>query len=158
MCHYCGCRQLPLIRDYIAEHERALASADAALRAADAGRLDEARGHLEAYGAELRSHWAGEEAGIFVVMSARDQRYADYIAPLVQDHRDLDAYLATVDLASEEGRRAFRVSVQELTEHISKEEDGLFPATLVELDGREWDAAIVAWQEAHPGEDLLPDA
>jgi len=25
MCHYCGCRELPLIRDYIAEHEQDLA-------------------------------------------------------------------------------------------------------------------------------------
>jgi hypothetical protein len=23
MCHYCGCREMPLIRDYVAEHERA---------------------------------------------------------------------------------------------------------------------------------------
>jgi hypothetical protein len=35
MCHYCGCRQIPLIRDYIAEHERSLAHANEAIRAID---------------------------------------------------------------------------------------------------------------------------
>jgi len=24
MCQYCGCREMPLLRDYIAEHERAV--------------------------------------------------------------------------------------------------------------------------------------
>ena len=33
MCHYCGCRQIPLIRDYIAEHERVMDFAEDAVRA-----------------------------------------------------------------------------------------------------------------------------
>ena len=35
--------------------------------------------------------------------------------------------------------------------HISNEEDGLFPASLTSLSGDEWDAAMDAWHEAHPG-------
>lgn len=33
MCHYCGCRDMPLIRDFIAEHEQALDCADHVVRA-----------------------------------------------------------------------------------------------------------------------------
>jgi hypothetical protein len=44
-----------------------------------------------------------------------------------------------------------------LTEHISKEEDGLFPASVVTLGGAEWDASVAAWSEAHPGEKMITD-
>ena len=33
MCHYCGCRHVPLIRDYIAEHEEVTELGGRALRA-----------------------------------------------------------------------------------------------------------------------------
>lgn len=46
---------------------------------------------------------------------------------------------------------------EELREHISKEEDGPFPASLTALDGDDWNASKAAWQEAHPGEHLLRD-
>ena len=39
MCHYCGCREMPLIRDYIAEHERATNLGGDAVRAIDRGEL-----------------------------------------------------------------------------------------------------------------------
>ena len=42
MCHYCGCREMPLIRDYIAEHERATNLGGDAVRAIDRGELAEA--------------------------------------------------------------------------------------------------------------------
>ena len=45
MCHYCGCREMPLLRDYIAEHERAINFGGEAVRAIDRGDLTRAR-HL----------------------------------------------------------------------------------------------------------------
>ena len=112
MCHYCGCRELPLIRDYIAEHERAIDLSGGAVRALDAGDDAKAQELLAALAVELRAHWQGEENGLFAVM-AREPLWL---------------------------------------EHIAKEEDGLFPASLTGLDGDEWDAAMAAWREAHPGE------
>lgn len=113
-CHYCGCRQIPLIRDYTAERERATLHADNALRALDHGDPAGAETHLEAMARELECHWRGEENGLFAIMR-REPAYA---------------------------------------EHISKEEDGLSPMSLVELSGAERDAAIAAWEQAHPGEAL----
>ncbi|MCX4447437.1 hypothetical protein [Streptomyces sp. NBC_01789] len=37
MCHYCGCREIPLIKEFIAEHESVTDTAGAALRALDDG-------------------------------------------------------------------------------------------------------------------------
>jgi hypothetical protein len=93
MCHYCGCRQMPLIRDYIAEHERATQLGGDAVRAIHRGELEPAQKMLAEMATELEYHWRGEE-------------------------------------------------------------DGLFPASVVELSGAEWDAAIEAWQLAHPGSRL----
>jgi hypothetical protein len=77
MCHYCGCRELPLIRDYVAEHERATDLGDTAVRAIDHGDLDKARRSLVQMAVELASHWDGEENGIFRAVQS-DPMYAEY--------------------------------------------------------------------------------
>ena len=154
MCHYCGCREMPLIRDYIAEHERATNLGGDAVRALDRGELAEAGVLLDAMATELRSHWQGEENGLFAVLG-RDPLVAEHIAPLVVEHRELESLLATADLGDPAHRERIRVAVFELHEHIAKEEDGLFPASLIALGGDEWDASMAAWQAAHPGESMI---
>lgn len=157
MCHYCGCRDMPLLRDYIAEHERATNLGGDAVRALDRGDHEGARSLLAAMGEELRSHWRGEEEGLFAVMG-RDELYAEHIGPLVREHRELEALLESADLADAGDRDTVRKAVFDLHEHIAKEEDGLFPASLTALSGEEWDAAIAAWERAHPGRELIGDA
>ena len=156
MCHYCGCRQIPLIRDYIAEHERVVDLAGDAVRAVDVGDYDKARRCVDTMAAGLASHWQGEENGLFTVMG-REEEFARYIAPLVQEHRALAGFLAVVDINDPHDQERLRREVIELDEHISKEEDGLFPAALTSLSGRDWDESMLAWREAHPGEDLMGD-
>lgn len=156
MCHYCGCRQMSLIRDYIAEHERATDLGGDAVRAIDSGDLATARRYLAQMAAELTTHWRGEEEGIFRVMG-RDPAYADYIAPLVAEHRQLAKLLGSADVADPADQERIRAALPELLEHISKEEDGLFPASLTTLTGADWDISIEAWHTAHPGEALIAD-
>lgn len=157
VCHYCGCRQVPLLRDYIAEHARATDAGDSCLRAVARGDLDAARRHLGLMAAELRAHWEGEENGVFTVMAAREEMYADYVAPLVEEHRELDALLSRIDLTVAADVAELRNAVHELHEHISKEEDSLFPAALIELSGDDWDVSMDAWSRAHPGQELIAD-
>jgi iron-sulfur cluster repair protein YtfE (RIC family) len=157
MCHYCGCREMPLIRDFIAEHERASDLGDHAIRAIDQGDIGAAREFLDAMGQVLERHWQGEENGIFRVMAAREEQYADYVAPLIDEHRELEELLAAVDVSDRADQQRLREAFEQLTEHISKEEDGLFPASVVTMGGAEWDASVAAWSEAHPGEVLIPD-
>ena len=145
---------MPLLRDYIAEHERAINFGGEAVRAIDRGELARARHLLAEMATELAAHWLGEETGLFRVMS-REEMYAEHIAPLVREHRELAELLATVDLSTADGQQAIRDAVSDLYEHISKEEDGLFPASLTALDGVEWDASIDAWHAAHPGRRMI---
>jgi iron-sulfur cluster repair protein YtfE (RIC family) len=145
---------MPLLRDYIAEHERAIDHGGSVVRALDEADYGRAREFLSAMAAELRAHWRGEEDGLFAVM-VTDELFASHIAPLVREHRELDELLATADLTDGDDRKRIREAIFELREHIAKEEDGLFPASLTALDGEQWDAAIDGWHQAHPGESLL---
>ncbi|MFD9817396.1 hemerythrin domain-containing protein [Streptomyces violascens] len=151
MCHYCGCREIPLIKEFIAEHERVTDAAGDAQRALDAGETARARELVAFMVRELDSHWRGEENGLFAVMR-EDPEYADYIKVLVDEHRDHSARLPALDLETPRGRAEFDVMVQELHQHISREEDGLFPASLTALSGDEWNRSMAAWREAHPAE------
>lgn len=157
MCHYCGCRDMPLLRDYIAEHETVTNLGGDAVRALDRGAVTRARELLAAMREELRSHWQGEEKGLFEVM-AHEELYAEHIAPLVREHRELEDLLATVDLEDPGDQERVRKAVFDLHEHVAKEEDGLFPASLTALSGDEWDAAMAAWQAAHPDRRMIGDA
>ncbi|PZT76056.1 MULTISPECIES: hemerythrin domain-containing protein [unclassified Streptomyces] len=149
MCHYCGCREIPLIKEFIAEHESVTDAAGAALRALDDGdraRVAELVARMER---ELVAHWRGEERGLFAVMG-EDPEYADYIDALVAEHRELGAFLRRIDLDRAEDVVRLREAVDELHHHIAKEEDGLFPASLTALTGDEWNRSMAAWREAHP--------
>jgi iron-sulfur cluster repair protein YtfE (RIC family) len=141
---------MPLIRDYIAEHERAINLGGDAVRAIDRGELVKAVELLDAMGAELRTHWQGEENGLFAVMGS-DELFAEHIGPLVREHRELEMLLDGLDLSDPDDRDRIRTAVFDLHEHIAKEEDGLFPASLTALAGDEWDASMRAWHAAHPG-------
>jgi iron-sulfur cluster repair protein YtfE (RIC family) len=145
---------MPLIRDYIAEHERAINLGGGAVRAIDAGDLRKARDMVRAMAAELRLHWAGEENGLFAVMR-QDPLFAEHIEPLVEEHRELEGLLGSVDLSDPADQDLIRTAAQELREHIAKEEDGLFPASLTALSGEEWDLAMRAWHAAHHGHTMI---
>ena len=157
MCQYCGCRAVPLIRDFIAEHDHVVNLLDGAVRAIAADDPAGAGGRVLEARAALRRHWTGEENGIFRVMAAREREYADYVAPLQEEHRELDLLLARLDVRVPRDQQTLRTALAELKEHISREEDGLFPASLTALDGADWDASIAAWRDAHPGETMLMD-
>ena len=157
MCQYCGCRQIPLIRDYIAEHAQIVDAGDEALRALEQGDVHAARHSLSHMRETLTGHWAGEEAGVFSVMAETDASYAEYVDVLVDEHRSLAAFLAVFDVALPADRERLRLEVGALAEHIEREEDGLFPASLIALSGGQWDRAIDAWKGAHPGRDLIAD-
>jgi iron-sulfur cluster repair protein YtfE (RIC family) len=148
---------MPLLRDYVAEHEQVMNLGGAAVRALDRGDGVLARTLLTEMARELRSHWQGEEDGLFAVMRG-DELFDEHITPLVREHRELAALLEMVDLSDPSDQERLRRAVDDLHGHIAKEEDGLFPASLTALTGEEWDTAMAAWQQAHPGRDLITDA
>ncbi|WOP18992.1 hemerythrin domain-containing protein [Raineyella sp. LH-20] len=158
MCNYCGCQDMTLIRDYYAEHDSARDLADRARRAMDAGEYAKARDEIARLAVELEGHWQGEEGGLFAVMVDRyPDDFADYIGPLVEEHRALAGFLQALDVTDAAHRRAFADQVAELHEHMLREEDSLFPASVVTFVGEDWTRAIDGWQSAHPDRELIAD-
>jgi iron-sulfur cluster repair protein YtfE (RIC family) len=148
MCFYCGCRDIPLIRDFIAEHERVTDLGSELTGALERGELDRAREILGEVSEQLESHWQGEEDGLFTAM-AGEETYREYIDALVAEHGELRDLLASANLEQAADRERVVAAMEELYEHIAKEEDGLFPASLTALSGDDWDRAIRAWELAH---------
>src|SRR5689334_20049938 len=135
---------MPLIRDYVAEHDRVLDLADRALRAIDAADLDAAADAVVSMRSELASHWLCEEEGIFLVMAGSEAEYADAIEILTREHRELSAFLDRCDVGDPADQDRLRAEVRELATHVGKEEDGLFPASLTALSGPDWNTAMAA--------------
>lgn len=88
----------------------------------------------------LRPHVAWEEAGLFARIRAQGD-FAEHVDGLEQEHADLYAQVA----AAEENDWAQRVGslLDDLDEHIYRENFGLFPGAIAVLDGDDW-AAIEA--------------
>ncbi|MFI8977372.1 hemerythrin domain-containing protein [Nocardia asteroides] len=148
VCQYCGCRDIPLIKEFIAEHESIVNLAGQVRGALDRGDIAGAREQLRRLQDTLREHWAGEEQGLFTVM--RDEpECAGYVDALECEHREMAAVVAAADLTTVAGRELVLASLAALRPHIEKEEDGLFPMSLTTLSGEQWNSAIAAWELAH---------
>lgn len=156
MCFYCGCRDIPLIKEFIAEHETTLELAGEAAEALREGAVLRARGRLDVMARQLEAHWRGEEDGLFAAMR-QDPQYVEYLDELVTDHDRLRALLGEADPAVGLDRARLLAAFDELRLHIAKEEDGLFPASLTTLSGEQWDASMAAWRRAHPDDASLDE-
>jgi hemerythrin-like domain-containing protein len=154
MCSYCGCRDIPLIKEFIAEHEAMLEAAADAAEALREGAALRARGRLDLMARQLEVHCSGEEEGLFAAMYD-DPQYAAYLDELVAEHSRFRALLGEADPAEAADRARLLAALDDLRLHIAKEEDGLFPASLTALSGAQWDASMAAWQRAHPDDASL---
>ncbi|MFE3188289.1 hemerythrin domain-containing protein [Nocardia sp. NPDC059240] len=139
---------MPLIKEFIAEHEAVYNLSGEIRRALERGDIATARTDLVEIQRQLLEHWAGEEQGLFAVMR-QDPECADYIEALEAEHHGMAAELSTADLTTPEGRQQVSASLDTLWPHIEKEEDGLFPMSLTTLSGEQWNTAIDAWERVH---------
>ncbi len=137
MCEYCGCRDIPLIGRLSEEHYEAVDALGDLRRAIESGttvRVHEAAGRMADH---LFEHNESEEAGLFRELG-KDEYFAPTIAELIDQHRQFRTLLARID---EDGDwTAYGDFESLLRHHIDREENGLFPATAVAVDGDTWAA------------------
>ncbi len=137
MCSYCGCEALVPIGRFMAEHGAIVDALGHLARACDHD--DGTRiAAADALAALLSPHTGAEEVGLFAVL-ARQEEFTDHVSRLCAEHADLDAQLARV--------RAGRIAeidefVMALRDHIDREENGLFPAAAIALDGPDWEEIV----------------
>lgn len=134
MCSYCGCDSIEVIGRFMAEHVEiinATGELRAAVHSADPDQLRHARAEVARL---LWPHTQAEEGGLFRVL-ARDEGFADHISTLCGEHQTLDGYLAEITPGDDAAMARFENA---LREHIDKEDNGLFPAAAIALDGPQW--------------------
>jgi hypothetical protein len=146
MCSYCGCRDITVIGRFSAEHDEIVNVAGELRRAAERQDVEAATARAHDLGHRLHPHTEGEERGLFRELQA-DPEFADHIDALCNEHQELDAGLAAVEAGDLSGVPAF---VHLLREHIDREENGLFPAAAIALDGPAWERIVASDAAAVP--------
>ena len=136
MCEYCGCRAIPVIGRFSAEHYAIVNLAGDLKRAIERGSgVAEAAKALDAV---LFPHTEAEEVGLFVEMRT-DDTYTETIDSLCAEHEQLDDQLTRIADGAHSEYEAFEHA---LRRHIDREENGLFPAAAVSLDGDQWERVV----------------
>jgi hypothetical protein len=134
VCSYCGCDSIEVIGRFMAEHVEiinATGQLRAAVRSGEVDRVATARGVVAAM---LWPHTSAEEDGLFRVLH-REEQFAEHIDGLCEEHTSLDQYLALITPGDEVAMAQFENA---LRDHIDKEDNGLFPAAAIALNGEQW--------------------
>lgn len=135
MCEYCGCRAIDVIGRFSDEHYQVVNLLGDFGRACTGGDLDQV-GHAGVALANLLwPHTKAEEAGLFHEMR-KDPDYAATIDSLCDEHATLDDQLERILDGHLDEYPAFEIA---LRHHIDHEENGLFPAAAVGVDGPTWE-------------------
>ena len=138
MCEYCGCRQVEPIADLMDEHMALLEVAGDLRRALLAGDGVTAASKRAELVDQLSRHTGREEAGVFAALKAQGD-YVDEVDALEGEHVTLDQALAALDLRAPGAVEVLDRVVAELTEHVDKENLGIFPVAVVTLGATGWD-------------------
>lgn len=135
MCEYCGCRDIALIGRLSEEHYEAVNALGELRRAIDEGDADVVARAVVHMGEELFPHNDSEEAGLFAEL-IKDDYFEPTVTALVAEHRLMREQVERIGSGAWELVAEFEHT---LRDHIHKEENGLFPATAVAVDGPTWE-------------------
>lgn len=137
MCSYCGCRAITVVRRLTEEHELIINILGDVLRNPGSRPAEGGRSSAQQLAELLAEHTRFEEQGLFAELED-DDVLGPHVARLHEEHAAIDALLARV-------RRGNSGAAGELEHllrrHIDREENGLFPAAAIALDGEAWDRA-----------------
>lgn len=151
MCEYCGCQNVATIAELTLEHDAVVAEISRVrplVRNADAGGAAVVARRISEI---LGPHTAVEEHGLFPHLA---YEFPDHIAALEREHREVGAVLGEARDGTPEDQEwpaRLLAALEGLREHILKEQDGLFPATLMALDADAWAAVEAVRLDAGSG-------
>lgn len=137
MCTYCGCESIEVIGRFMAEHTDIINAAGVLRRAAaegDRAQVLDAVGKVEVL---LHPHTRNEEVGLFTVMR-RQEEFVDHIDSLCAEHTTLDEQLEGIRDSDPVDVALVDRFIHDLRHHIEREDNGLFPASAIALDGPDW--------------------
>ncbi|QNE74311.1 hemerythrin domain-containing protein [Streptomyces finlayi] len=149
MCEYCGCQSLASIDELTREHDevvRLISHLHPARQDGDVARMAQVAREITTV---LAPHTRVEEHGLFPAMAVD---FPEQIAALEAEHRRIEAVLAEASDGATPSDPAWPDRLVEamalLRDHILKEQDGVFPASLATLSTDQWEAVEATRAEA----------
>ena len=136
MCSYCGCQSLTVIRLLTIQHEQIINKLGEVRRACELGDPNLASLRAGELTVVITAHNKLEEDGLFEALD-RDSEFADSLAKLRAEHSEIDEMVERIVSGEIAAIAVLEIA---LRNNISNEENGLFPASAVSLDGPVWDA------------------
>ncbi|HET8560987.1 MAG TPA: hemerythrin domain-containing protein [Marmoricola sp.] len=146
MCEYCGCRQVEPLAELMDEHVALLDLGGDVRRSLSAGDRQTALALLRRFAEHLASHVRREERGIFTALRSSGE-YLEEVDQLEGEHVDLDKRLAALELDSPDLAAELERLLMQLTEHVEREDLGIFPVSVVTLDAAGWETVTRAHDE-----------
>lgn len=128
----------------MSEHEDLVNFTGDLYRARESGDPAAVAQALEQLDGLLHPHTHAEERGLFTVLR-RNPEFTDHVDGLCAEHTGLEA------MAQEIRNGDFDVVdefIDALREHMDKEDNGLFPAAAIELEGPDWEVVVALTQAA----------
>ncbi len=137
MCEHCGCRGVEPIAELMDEHYALLDDGHRLRRALAADDRGAAAAILDRLTRNLELHVRKEEAGVFAALRERGD-YLEEIELLEGEHAAFDAAVAALDQAGSDFAHRIAVLLQELDDHVERENLGIFPVSVVTLGADGW--------------------
>jgi hemerythrin-like domain-containing protein len=137
VCDHCGCRGVEAIGELMDEHTALVDQAYGVRRALASGDAATAVSRLADVVPRLQRHVRREEEGIFRAL--RDSgEFLDEIVALEGEHGDLEKAIDALDAEAPEVLAAITRLLDDLEAHITREDYGIFPVSVVTLGAAEW--------------------
>lgn len=143
MCEHCGCRGVAPIAELMDEHYELLELAGDVRRDLVAGDRTAAATVLKELGRHLERHVRREERGVFAALKAQGD-FADAVNELEQEHTSFDSQLASLDVSADDFAARANHLLTALSDHIDKENLGIFPVAVVTLSATGWEIVTAA--------------
>jgi len=137
MCGHCGCQGVGAIGELREEHAALVDAAHDVRRALGAGDRSTAAARLTGLVTHLTRHVQREEQGIFTALREQGD-FAEEVEALEGEHLALDAAIASLDPAGVDFEARVLGLLEELDEHIEREDLGIFPVSVVTLGAAGW--------------------
>ena len=135
MCSYCGCQAITVIKRLTLQHEEIINKLGQVRRAAEKNDLTATQSFAYELASLLNPHTKFEEEGLFAALKLEDE-FVEPLAKLILEHEQIDGLVGQLI----EGDLTVVGHLDTLLRnHISNEENGIFPASLLTIDGKVWD-------------------
>ena len=146
MCEYCGCREVEPIGELMDEHSALMDEAHQVRQALSGGDQTLAMSCLGRLVLHLGRHVRREEAGVFTALRDKGE-FLEELAELEAEHRQFDDAICALRAAAPDFVEAVTQLLDDLDEHVEREDLGIFPVSVVTLGAKQWETIHTAHDE-----------